>query len=335
MKAVVCTDGGVQVTETADPEPGPGEVVVAVDACGLCGSDVHALERGGTADGQILGHEFAGTIAETGAGVTRWRAGDTVAVNPIGSCGRCRLCVKAVPFRCAAKPNLGITAPGGFAQYVAAGEDQLVRLPPGLPAELGAHAEPLAVALAAVGQAAPGPGDVSLVYGVGSIGLNVIIALRLAGAGPIIAAGRSPGRRAAAGMLGAAEVIDTRETGVVDYAKRANLRFAAVFECSGAPGAIGEALDVVEPGGTCVEVALTPEVARVPLGRMVGDGLRLSGSCAFTPEIYETAVGHIAAGRAPVTKLISERVALERTPDALVRLRRPGELVRVLVKPWG
>ncbi|WP_160148762.1 zinc-dependent alcohol dehydrogenase [Amycolatopsis alkalitolerans] len=330
MKAVVCAGREAELAEIPDPAPVPGEVVVEVDACGLCGSDVHALAEGKTAEGQVLGHEFGGRVVEPAG---PWRAGDVVAVNPLGSCGRCRECAKGLHFRCAAKPNVGITAPGAYAQYVAVPHDQLVALPDGLPAELGAHAEPLAVAINAVRRAAIDPGDPVLVYGVGSIGLNAIMALRLAGAGVVVAAGRSPGRRAAAAKVGADEVLDTRELTVAEYARRTGRRFAAVLECSAAPGAIAESLDVLEPGGTCVEVALTDEIAGVPLGRLVAEGLQVNGSCAFPAEVYDEAVGHIAAGRAPVTDLISERVSLAATPDALVRLRAPGELVRVLAKP--
>jgi threonine dehydrogenase-like Zn-dependent dehydrogenase len=108
-----------------------------------------------------------------------------------------------------------------------------------------------------------------------------------------------------------------------------------VLECSAAPGAITESMAVLEPGGTCVEVALSGETADVSLGRLVGEGLSLSGSCAFSADVYDEAVEHIAAGRVPVAELISERVSLAGTPDALVRLRTPGELVRVLAKPWA
>jgi len=333
MRAVVCTPGSAEVTDIPDPRPGVGEVVVEVDACGLCGSDVHAVARGFARPGQILGHEFSGHIVESGPGVPGWREGQPVAVNPLGSCRACRACGAGLPFRCEKVPNLGITAPGAYAEYVAVPQSQLVALPNGLPTELGAHAEPLAVALQAVSQANVGAGDAVLVYGIGPIGLSVIMALRLAGAGHIAAAGRSAGRRAAAAAVGANDVIDTRELSVTQYAQQTGLRFAAVLECSGAPGSFAEALDVLEPGGSCVEVGLTAETAAVPLPRLVGDGLRLAGTCAFSYPVYEAAVDHIAAGRVPVTALISERVSLDDTPAALTRLREPGDLVRVLTRP--
>jgi threonine dehydrogenase-like Zn-dependent dehydrogenase len=120
---------------------------------------------------------------------------------------------------------------------------------------------------------------------------------------------------------------------VTQYVRDSGRRFAAVLECSAAPGAITEALEVLEPGGTCVEVALTQEAPGISMFAMVASGLRLAGSCSFAPEDYEAAVGHIAAGRVPVADIISERVGLDAVPEALTRLRHPGNLVRVLTRP--
>lgn len=333
MRAVVCVAGGTELTEVPDPHPGPGDVVVEVAACGLCGSDVHAIERGLTTEGQILGHEFGGRVVEVGREVTGWRVGQAVAVDPLGSCGTCAECRKGLPFRCQAAPNLGMTAPGGYAQFVAVPQQQLVPLPENVPPEVGAHAEPLAVALHAVALAGIGPGDAGLVFGVGTIGLNAVMALKAAGVDLVVGAGRSAGRRAAATAVGADVVLDSRTTSVAEYVAAAGRRFDAALECSGSPGAIPQLLDVLAPGGTCVEVALSDEVAPVRLDALVGEGLTLRGSCAFTHPEYRAAVAHVTAGRLPVADLISERVGLADTPDALVRLRRPGDLVRVLTVP--
>ncbi|MGK5114398.1 MULTISPECIES: zinc-dependent alcohol dehydrogenase [unclassified Geodermatophilus] len=332
MKAVVCVPGGTEVAEVPDPVPAPDGVVVEVAACGLCGSDVHAVERGLTVEGQILGHEFGGRIVEVGGQASGWRVGQPVSVNPLGSCGTCRECRRGLPFRCHL-PNLGITAPGGYAQFAAVPAGQLVPLPEDVPVEWGAHAEPLAVAAHAVGLAGVGPGDAALVYGVGTIGLNAVMALKGAGVSLVVGAGRSPGRRAAARAAGADVVLDTRETSVREYVASTGRRFDAVLECSAAPGAIAESLDVLASGGTCVEVALTDETARVELLGLVAGGLHLTGSCAFTYPDFRAAVSDVVGPRLPVQDLVSERVGLADTPDALVRLRRPGDLVRVLTVP--
>jgi threonine dehydrogenase-like Zn-dependent dehydrogenase len=172
-----------------------------------------------------------------------------------------------------------------------------------------------------------------LVYGVGPIGLYAIMALKLAGVGPVVGAGRSAGRRQAAADVGADVVIDTREISVAEYAKQSGTLFAAVLECSGSPGAFNEALTVTEPGGTVVEVALTSEAASVPLFPMISDGHHIVGSCAFSDETYRESVAHLIAGDVPVDRLVSERVSLDDTPDALRRLQTPGSLVRIISRP--
>jgi threonine dehydrogenase-like Zn-dependent dehydrogenase len=326
-------DTGTAVGDVPDPVPGPDDVVVSVEACGLCGSDVHAIANGSVAPGQISGHEFSGRIVALGSNVTGWAEGQPVAASPLGSCGKCRICVRGLPFRCPAAPNIGINATGAYAEYVRVPARQLVLLPGELPVEVGSHAEPLSVSSQAVKLAQVGPGDPVLVYGVGPIGLYAIMALKLAGAGPIVAAGRSAGRRQAAVDVGADVVIDTREISVPSYAEQSGTRFAAVIECSAAPGAFNEAISVTEPGGTVVEVALTPEVAAVPLFGIISDGLHLVGSCAFSDETYAESVAHLAAGHVPVDRLVSERVSLADTPDALRRLQTPGTLVRILSLP--
>ncbi|WP_369137765.1 zinc-dependent alcohol dehydrogenase [Modestobacter versicolor] len=333
MRAVVCVAGGTELAELPDPRPAPDGVVVEVAACGLCGSDVHAVERGHTTEGQVLGHEFGGTVVEVGRDVDGWRVGQPVAVDPLGSCGSCRECRRGMPFRCAALPNLGINAPGGYAEYAAVPAAQLVALPDGVPAEWGAHAEPLAVATRAAALAGVGPGDAVLVLGVGTIGLNAVIALKAAGVDLVVGAGRSVTRRRAAALAGADVVIDTREVSLAEHVAATGRAFDAVLECSASPGTVTEAMAVLASGGTCVEVALSGEAAAVPLGPLVGAGLTLTGSCAFARADFTAAVAHVATGDPRVTGLISERVSLADVPAALVRLRTPVDLVRVLALP--
>ncbi|HXM56483.1 MAG TPA: alcohol dehydrogenase catalytic domain-containing protein [Candidatus Dormibacteraeota bacterium] len=336
MKALVVVPGGVEVVDHPDPEPPPDGVVVAVHSCGICGSDVHSVEVGSRRRGQILGHELSGTVAEVGrnARAAGWRHGQAVAVNPLGGCGTCGVCGQGLPFLCDRMPNLGLTAPGGFAEYLAVPQAQLFPLPEGVDVELGAHAEPLAVALHAVGLARAAPGADALVFGVGPIGLNVIAALRASGAGRIVAVGRSAGRRAAAAALGADIVLDARETNVAEYAAAEGLRFPQAYECSAAPEALALCAPTLAVGGTVVEVALPSTPASVDTRLFVGRNLHLVGSCAFGVEEYRRAVELLCSASIDVAPLVSERVPLAGAPDALERLRHPVDLVGVLVQPW-
>ncbi len=335
MKALaVVPGGGVEVVDRPDPRPEPDGAVVAVHSCGICGSDVHLVEAGVRRHGQVLGHELSGTVVEVGSDVRDLRPGQEVAVNPLGGCGSCAVCRQDLPLLCERVPNLGLTAPGGFAELVAVPRAQLFALPEGVNIELGAHAEPLAVALHAVEMARAAPGDDALVFGVGPIGLRIIMALRASGAGRIVAVGRSPGRRAAAAAVGADVVLDGRETNVAEYAAEAGLAFRQAYECSGAPDALTRCIPTLAVGGTVVEVALPPEPAPVDTRLLVVRNLCLRGSCAFGVPDYRRALDLLCSGRLDVSPLVSERVPLAGAPDALRRLRRPEHLVGVLVQPW-
>jgi threonine dehydrogenase-like Zn-dependent dehydrogenase len=334
LRAVVTAPGGTELTELPEPSAAPDEVVVKVEACGICGSDVHAVEHGFAQPGRIMGHEFSGTIVGVGKDVKGWQVDQTVAVNPLGSCGTCYDCTHGLAFRCTSYPNLGLTAQGAYAEYTAVRAAQLVAFPAGVDLEIGSAAEPLAVAIAAVDLGNVTPGDAALVFGVGTIGLNVIAALRLAGAGQIVAVGRSPGRRAAAAAVGADVVLDSRETDLATWAADTKTNFASAYECSASTQGYEGSLKVLAPAGTFVEVALAGEPVTLDLRQLLGGGLRMAGSCAFGPGQYERAVAHLRSGEVPAARMISERVGIDELSDALVRLRHPGELVRVLVQPW-
>src|SRR5262249_27762784 len=159
--------GGVALDDQPDPTPGPEDVVVAVHSCGICGSDVHAAEANVLRTGGVPGHEFAGTIAELGRDVNGWRVGQAVAVNPLRGCGSCEWCQRERLIRCTGRPNLGLGAPGGFAEYVAVHRSQLFALPEGVPTEYGSRVEPLAVGVRAIAEAGSPAGCNAIVFGVG------------------------------------------------------------------------------------------------------------------------------------------------------------------------
>lgn len=334
MRALCVADGAVEVTTLPDPSPGPGEVVVATHSCGICGSDVHGVESGRVARGQVLGHELAGTIVALGDGVTAWHTGDLVAVSPLGGCGTCEECRRGLTFRCAGVPNLGLDAPGGFAEFVRAPARQLYALPEGTDPEGGAHVEPLAVALHAVHLAEAGAGTRAVVFGVGTIGLSVIMALRALGAAEVVAIGRSSGRRRAAEQVGADVVVDSSVVDVASYLGERVGHFDAAFECSGAEEAFGLLARVLASDGKLVELALTDQVVGISLGDLLGRNLHLIGSCAFGPEEFAESLALIASGAVDPSPLVSRRLSLAEAPQTFLDLRHPKDLVGALVQPW-
>ena len=283
--------------------------------------------------GSIPGHEFAGTIGALGPDVRNWRVGQPVAVNPLAGCGSCEFCTREMPILCRSRPNLGLNAPGGFAEQVVAHQSQLFAIPEGMAVELGSRTEPLAVGLRAIAEAQPSPGDNALVFGVGPIGLCVILGLRASDAGSIVAVGRSSaGRRAAAAAVGADVVLDSRQTDVAQYVRDAGLVISQAYECSGGHQALMACQYALRAGGTIVGVALGGTVD-LDLHTFVGRGQRLVSACAYGDRDFRRALELIASGVVDVRPLISERVPLCAAPDAFVRLRQPGELVSVLVQP--
>jgi threonine dehydrogenase-like Zn-dependent dehydrogenase len=321
--------------EQPDPAPGPEDVVVAVHSCGICGSDVHAAESNDGRSEGIPGHEMAGTVAQLGASVRDLTVGQHVVVNPLGGCGICEWCQRGLLIRCANRPNLGLNAAGGFAEYVRAHRSQLFPLPDGIPLEYGSRVEPLSVAVRAVAEGGPPLEANAIVFGVGPIGLCVVQALRAAGANTIIAVGRaSTGRREAAARVGADIVLDSRETDVAEYAGARGIEVSQAYECSADPGALDVLSRAVRTGGTLVAVALTQMPSTIDIRRFVTKAQRIVSACAFGNRDFAHSLELIASGAVRVEPLISECVPLAAAPEAFVRLRRPGNLVSVLVQPW-
>jgi L-iditol 2-dehydrogenase len=199
------------------PEPGPGEVLVRADAVGICGSDLHAYSEGGVGDTRcqfpmVLGHEPAGTVIRTGAGVTGWSPGDRAALEPAIYCYHCEYCRTGHHNVCANVRFMSMPGdPGFFREFVTLPAKNLLGIPAHLSLELATVVEPLAVALHSMKFAAIRPGDTVAVFGAGPIGLLTVAAVKVAGAGRIWAIEPVAHRRELARHMGADAVIDPNE----------------------------------------------------------------------------------------------------------------------------
>ena len=212
-----------RLTELPIEDPGPGEVQVQVGAVGVCGSDLHSYTEGGVGDTpceypMVLGHEPAGTVVKTGAGVSGWSAGDRAALEPALYCYHCEYCMSGRHNICANIRFLSTPGnPGFFRERVNLPVSNLVAIPPDLSLEAATLVEPLAIALHSLKFVEVQPGDSVAVFGAGPIGLVTIAALKAAGAGQILAVEPVAHRREMACEMGAHEALDPNQ---VDAARQ-------------------------------------------------------------------------------------------------------------------
>lgn len=313
------------------PLPGLGEsdVLVDVAACGVCATDLHLL------DGSIpfykpprvLGHEVGATVRAVGPAVRHVRPGDAVALDTSVPCGTCRECRDGLPFFCPARQSVF----AGFSDAAVVPASVVYPLPPGVPAALGALAEPLSCALHAVDRAALRAGDVVAVVGAGAIGLLVLAVARLAGASRAIVSDPEPARLAVAERLGATRVVDpTRESVETVVAALTDGRGVdTVFEAAGAQAAVDQALRLPRRGGTVVQVSvpMAGVTLSLPAYDLFERELTIRGSFVRTTE-FRRAVELLAT--LDLAPLVTERYPLAEVAKAFAAARSRRGL-RVLV----
>lgn len=258
MRAVVLTEDRptLELVELPDPEPGPGEALIRVTGCGICGSDLHLACRVG-APGLVLGHEIAGTVEALGPGVEpdAWRIGEPVAVRPFHGCGTCAACARGRTDHCASFQLMGLARPGGFAELTTVRTRELFRLPAAVTGVEQALVEPLAVARRAVRRGGVRPGDTVTIVGGGPIGQAILAWVRHLGVTDITVSDPAPGRRALAAAMGATATIDPVTEEAALYA--ASVRGSdVVFECVGRTGMIGQCMDLAGIDGRVVVVGV-------------------------------------------------------------------------------
>jgi len=343
MKALVLEDyHRLEYKDVPEPQVGAEDVLIQIEACGICGSDVHGLDgsTGRRIPPVIMGHEASGIIAEVGKDVTGWQRGDRVTFDSTIYCGRCYFCRRGAINLCDNRRVLGVSCDdyrqnGAFAEYVAVPARILYRLPAGLTFERATMVEALSIAVHAVERTPLSLNDTAVVVGAGTIGLLVIQALKVAGCGDIIAVDLDPGRLELACHLGADEGLNP---GAVDVAANMLERTAGrgadmSFEVVGITPSLKLAIQCLKKGGSITLVGNLSPVTEFPLQSVVTRELTLLGSCASRGE-YPACLDLMARGAISVDAMVSAVAPLAEGASWFKRLydAEPG-LLKVILTP--
>ncbi|KQQ79852.1 zinc-dependent alcohol dehydrogenase family protein [Aureimonas sp. Leaf324] len=330
--------GELAVRETAKPVPGEGDLLVRVEACGICGTDRHLFHGEFPSRPPVtLGHEFAGTVEAVGPGVTRFGPGMMVTGDPNIACGRCPECHRGRVHLCRNLQAIGIHRDGGFATHVIVPETQAHRLPDGFDPVHGAFTEPLACCIHGMDVAALKPGETVVVLGGGLIGLLVVQLARLAGASRIVLATRSADKRALAERLGATETVDAGQSDAEHrIAGEGGLLLGGadlVVEAAGVAETVAQAPRLAARGGRVLLLGVLPQGEKVeiePFDLLFREVQFLTSF--VNPFTHARAAALLAAGAIDVAPLVSRRVTLQEGAEA-ISARAPAGEIRVIVVP--
>ena len=318
----------LEVADFPQPQPGPGEVLIRVAACGICGSDVHGYDGG---SGRrippiVMGHEAAGLVAAVGTGVSRFKPGDRVTFDSTVYCGECVFCRRGEVNLCDRREVIGVSCGeyrrhGAFAEYIAVPERILYHLPEAMSFPEAAMLEAVSVALHAVRVTGDMKGQTALVIGAGMIGLLTMQAARAAGAARVIIADIDSTRLNLARTLGVDEALTLSGSELTREILKQTGGYGAdvVLEAVGRNETIATAIDSVRKGGTVTLIGnITPKV-ELPLQKVVSREIRLQGTAASAGE-YPEAIELVVSGRVQVKPLITAVAPLEEGPQWFKRL---------------
>ncbi len=272
--------GRLVVEETERPTPGAGEVVLKIGACGICGSDLHWYHDQMMIPQVCPGHEIAGQVAMAGPGVTAFKEGDRVSVEGIASCGECRNCVTGNYHFCQRIGIVGMTIPGGYAEYLKIPARHCFAVG-NMDFATAALSEPLGVAVHGVRISGLEIGQRVLVLGAGTIGLMAIVAARAGGAGEILATARRPQQKKAALALGADRVFDDTDEGALLEAASESPIDLVVESVGGSATTLDTAVAACRPGGTICLLGVYTKSVGFPAIFTVVKELTIKGSFVY------------------------------------------------------
>lgn len=328
----------LRVMDQPVPVPGAGQVQIQVRACGICGTDIHIFEGDeGAAKspaGTILGHEFSGEITAVGPGVTEFKVGDRVCVDPNELCGKCDYCRGGIGHYCTSMNGYGTTVHGGFAEFCVVPTSQVYAIPDGMTFEQAAMAEPVACCIHGIDMCEIHPGDTVAVFGAGMIGLIMLQLAKISGAATLISIEPIAEKREIARKLGADLTIDPFTEDVSEVLKQHGItRVNTVIECVGRTGTIQQAIEIAGPKAVVMMFGLTKpgdEITVKPFGLFKREVV-LKASY-INPYTQKRAVSLISSGKVDVSSMIYETIPLEQLPGLLADTKKRG-LGKYVVTP--
>ena len=347
MKAAVLRGANeIVIEEVPVPETGPGDVLIKVSLCGICGSDIHSFTTGMFVEpGQIMGHEFSGVVHEVGSDVEGMQPGDRVTGFSAGVCGECEACQRGEPLLCAAlfQNSTGYGRPGAFAEFVkienAVLGESIHRLSDTMDNVAGAMVEPVSIGVSAVLQAKVGPGDRVVVLGAGMIGNACLQAAKAAGAAEVIVVEVSDTRLRLARECGADDVFDARsgealrwvmdKFGEAPYHYHVGGNADVVLEAAGHPTTIKQAFEMVRPGGRICFVGLPEGEVPLDITKVVHKMPYIVGSLGGD---FVAAIDAINSGRIRPGVLVTHRFPLDDIASAFQQQLKADETVKVMIE---
>ncbi len=341
MKAVVKTapgEGHLELLDWPEPHPEPDQVKIRIHSVGICGTDLHIYRGNWRCDPPVvLGHEWCGTIVETGAQVKGFRPGDrVVASNPARTCGHCYYCLAGNPFMCPERVSAGYMIDGAFAEYLCIDYRRCHHLPDHVSFRAAALGEPLAVAVHAVLERAEvRAGDLVLVSGPGCIGLLTVQVAKLQGA-TVVLSGLSRDRlRLERGRaIGADAVVDVEREDLQQAVRELSGGRGAdvVFECAGTPSSLDACWQAVRKQGTLVPMGVQPGPLQTDFNRVMMKELTVLGSYGYVWTSWQRCVKLLAAGLVKTEPVVTHELPLERFEEGF-QLAANAEAVKVLLNP--
>jgi threonine dehydrogenase-like Zn-dependent dehydrogenase len=332
MKAAVFHAAGQPLTiETLDdPTPAADEVVIKVDRCGICGTDLHMTSGHGWdyAAGTVPGHEYSGEVVAIGSGVEGFRTGEFITGLPSAGCGRCEGCAHGIPALC----DTPIPVMGGFGEYLRVPVRSALKLPAALSLADGALVEPLAVGLSGLRAAGLKGGEKVLVLGGGAVAVCAIYWARLLGAGPIVAVSRSERRSALCLGMGADAFVASGETEIHEVIERLGGSPDVVLECVGAAGLLGQAIFHVRKFGQVVSLGFCTAPDPIIPAIAAWKAIRFAFPVGYRMDDFRYAADHLDAGKADPRALVTSTIALDELPATFEALRAPNTETKVQVK---